>query len=604
MQTRGARPHRLHARARKAVLRIGTGIALVGGLLIPGLAGATPALADTTVAVHVDAGWNSVCVITDAGGVKCWGLDDHGQLGDGNSGQNVYSVTPVDVQGLSGTVKQLAMGSKHVCALIEGGTVQCWGYNGYGQLGDNFNEAEVHTPQTVAGLSNVKQISAAESHTCALLNDGTMKCWGENFDGELGDGSTSEKDVPTTVSSLSGSVSSMSTGESHTCAVLDTGALQCWGSNNWGELGDNNRPYPSPLPTDVIGLDAGVETVVAAQADTCVLMTDRSVRCWGDNRLGEIGDNQDIAHEDTPQPVMGLGGGVAELAAGRHHACVVMQSGGLKCWGDNFDGDIGLGFQNPCGPDCDESNPQNIPIDVPGLTSGVWKAAADGTSTCALTAFGGVKCWGSNALGQLGNGDSALLDQFSPVDVSGLGGGASDFAPPQLTVSFTAPNGGVPNGQNGWFVTGPVKGKAVADDAGNGGSNISTLSCSGLALKNLTGIGTPHASGTFQVKPESVKHLVCTATDSATNPSLAKTLDVMLDKTPPTAKVTVKPKPIPLNTKGKIRVKASDALSGYTKHNYTCGKLNTKTKGNKTVSCTVYDNAGNSVVAIGSYKVV
>ena len=606
MTTRGDRSATSHARAPRGVLlRLGVGIAVVAGLLTSSLVAAAPALADTTVAVHVDVGWNSVCVITDAGGVKCWGLNDHGQLGNGLGGSGNYSVTPVDVSGLSGTVTQLAMGSKHVCALITGGTVQCWGYNGAGQLGDNFAEGEVGAPQTVPGLSNVTQISAAESHTCALLSNGTMKCWGENFDGEIGDGTTSEKDVPTAVTGLSGPVTTMSTGESHTCAVLNTGALQCWGSNNWAELGDNNKPTPSPVPVDVISLDSGVQSVVAAQADTCALMLDSSVKCWGDNRLGEIGDAQEIAYEATPQPVMGLGSGVAQLAAGRHHVCVVMESGGIKCWGDNFDGDVGIGLQNMCGPDCDESDPQEIPIDVPGLTSGMWQAGADGILSCALTAFGGVKCWGDNSVGQLGNGDTALLDEFSPVDVSGLGGGAHDYAPPALTLSLTSPNGGVPNGDNGWFKTGPVKGKVVADDAGNGGSNISSIACPGVTLNNLTGIGTMHASATFQVKNEGIKNVSCTATDSSSNPSETKAFDVMLDKTAPTAKVTVKPATIALNAKGKITVKASDlGGSGYTAHNYTCTKINTKTTGNKTVSCTVLDNAGNSVVAVGHYKVV
>src|SRR2546426_5247420 len=183
--------------------------------------------------VEIEAGWHHTCALTTAGGVNCWGNNHDGQLGDGTE---VDSVAAVDVGGLMSRVNAIAAGERHTCALTTGGGVKCWGNNHDNQLGDGTVNDRV-TPADVMGLtSGVRAITAGERHTCALTTGGGVKCWGNNHDGQLGDGTGSEGKTPGDGGGLTRGIKTITAGGQHTCA-LNTKEGQCWGGNDDGQQG-------------------------------------------------------------------------------------------------------------------------------------------------------------------------------------------------------------------------------------------------------------------------------------------------------------------------------------------------------------------------------
>ena len=360
----------------------------------------------------IGAGRTYTCALTQSGGVKCWGSNDAGQLGDKtNDGSNA----PVDVYGLSSGVKAIAVGGHHACALTNSGAVKCWGGNSNGQLGDGTNK-QSNTPVDVFGLSSgVTAISAGVSHTCALTDNGAVKCWGHNY-GQLGDETFINRNTPVDVFGLSSGVKAISTGFFHTCAITQTGAVRCWGNNAKGQLGDGtNNKGNINTPVDVSGLSNGVTAISAGDYHTCAITKSGAVKCWGFNPSGQLGDGTNN-QSNTPVDVFGLSSGVTAIATGELHTCAVTQSGAAVCWGNNLNGQLGDGTNIY----------RNTPVRVFGLSSGVTAIAAGKEHTCAITKRGAIKCWGNNARGQLGDGRGSY--QNAPVDVSGLSSGVTAIA--------------------------------------------------------------------------------------------------------------------------------------------------------------------------------
>jgi alpha-tubulin suppressor-like RCC1 family protein len=425
---------------------------------------AAPATAVATTSTAISAGGFHTCALTTGGGVKCWGDNAYGQLGDGTT---TSKSTPVDVSGLSSGVKAISAGFYHTCALTSAGGVKCWGNNGSGQLGDGTTTNKT-TPVDVSGLSGVAAISAGGYHTCALTSGGGAKCWGSNAYGQLGDGTTMQKTTPVAVSGLSSGVVAISGGYYHTCALTTGGGVKCWGYNEFGQLGDGTASGPekcsetacSTTPVDVSGLTGGVTAISGGRDHTCALTSAGEVKCWGENGFGQLGDGTASGPEKcpsgsacstTPVDVVGLTSGVKAISTGYFHTCALTSAGGVKCWGNDEHGQLGDGTASgpeKC-PGPPGGNPcSTTPVDVSGLTSGAAAISAGGAHTCALTTGGGVKCWGQNEYGQLGDGTTT--DKPTPVGVIGF---ASTPEAPEFgrCVKVPAEKEGKKTVYRGWF---------------------------------------------------------------------------------------------------------------------------------------------------------
>jgi len=352
------------------------------------------------------------CALTSAGGVKCWGSNYYGQLGDGSSGLGATKNTPVDVVGL-GSVAAIATGGSHTCALTTGGGVKCWGYNGYGQLGDGTTDNR-NTPVDVVGMSNgIAAIYLGYYHTCALTTAGGVKCWGSNTSGQVGDGTTDNRSTPVDVAGMSNGMADIAAGLYHTCALTTGSGVKCWGSNTSGQLGDGTRTNRH-TPVDVVGLGSGMAAIALGNDHTCALTTGGGVKCWGNNSYGQLGViTTDI--KNTPIDVAALGSGIVAIAAGSRYTCAQTTGGGVQCWGSNSFGQIGNGTMGS----------KNSPVDVVGLGSGMTAIAAGVYHTCSLTAGGGAKCWGYNQFGQLGDYPYYPEAKSTPVNVVGLSSGVA-----------------------------------------------------------------------------------------------------------------------------------------------------------------------------------
>jgi alpha-tubulin suppressor-like RCC1 family protein len=316
------------------------------------------------------------CAFLSDRAVRCWGENDSGQLGIGTS--NSGPTTIPKSTGVANAVSIVA-GGFHTCALLDDKTVSCWGGNGNGQLGIGLS-TNLPTP-TPVGLSAVKGIALGDQHTCAWFLDGTMKCWGDNFSGQLGDATNIDSNVPTSVA-LSG-VEQVAAGGEHTCALVTGGTVKCWGRNSRGQLGDNTDTDRN-VPTAVVGLPTRVAEIAAGRYHTCAITADNQVLCWG---FG-IATGSTV---DRLTPAYASISAAAHIAAGAEHTCALMTTGGVGCWGSGFWGQLGDGtFADH--------------LDAVFIESGFSQIAAGGYSTCGIKTDGTLKCWGQNTFGELGDG--------------------------------------------------------------------------------------------------------------------------------------------------------------------------------------------------------
>jgi alpha-tubulin suppressor-like RCC1 family protein/roadblock/LC7 domain-containing protein len=359
-----------------------------------------PAYGPETAATLIAAGRNHTCAATTAGGVECWGENEHGQLGDGTTaGRNM----PVPVNGLAGEVTAIAAGNAHTCVLTSAGGVKCWGANGHGELG-NGAAGDGGTPTDVSGLTGgVYAIAAGNEHSCAVTTGGDVFCWGLNANGQLGDGTKTDSRIPVRVAGIFEAVKGIAAGAGHTCALTVRGGVLCWGDNQYGQLGDGKGTKNRVVPEAVIGLKEGVSAFSARGGHTCSLMTNSGVKCWGNNQYGQLGDGTKT-NRAVPVDLLQLGRGVSAVAAGSDHTCASI-GGKVKCWGWNYYGQLGDGTKTT----------QGNPVAADGVPVDVRMIGAGGAHTCVVTGRGGVTCWGGNSSGQLGDGTT--FDSGAPVDV-------------------------------------------------------------------------------------------------------------------------------------------------------------------------------------------
>ncbi|MBI3774575.1 MAG: hypothetical protein HY273_03320 [Gammaproteobacteria bacterium] len=321
----------------------------------------TPILVAANLAITstptIVAGYAHTCALSLVGEVQCWGRNDSGQLGNGSTTNSntsvtitstsgpVTALTPGDatVTGLGGRITALAAGNGHTCALNGAGAVQCWGWNVVGQLG-NGDTIDSTNPVRVVGLSGqVTALTAGPTHTCAATSVGDVQCWGSNSNGELGNGSTlpNTSITPVTVPGLSGMVTALQAGYLYTCALSSSGAVQCWGYNYNGQLGNGSTSYISPAVT-VAGLSGSATALTAGGQHSCALISTGVVQCWGINTSSELG-NGNTMNSSTPVTVKGLTELASAVAAGFSHTCAVSITGAVQCWGLNNSGQLGNG---------------------------------------------------------------------------------------------------------------------------------------------------------------------------------------------------------------------------------------------------------------------
>jgi alpha-tubulin suppressor-like RCC1 family protein len=409
-------------------------------------------------AVAITAGFFHTCALIADGTAKCWGTNVKGELGIGTFQDNPFGfeTAPVPVRDVSRAVA-IAAGGAHTCAVLADSTAKCWGLDNHGQLGDRVRTDDLtdyeFIPVAVIGsveggiqkvLNNVVAITAGNAHTCALLADGTAKCWGLNADGQLGIGNTQPDLIPpTTVAGTSGdplrNVVAISTGGhrcfvdngsigdigdfqcagsgDHTCALLADGSAKCWGNNQSGQLGNSVSPKSfEPVPVAGGGGSFTARDIAAGRNHTCAVRANGTVACWGSNSSGQIGDGTIGGNRPSPFTIPNLNNVVA-VAAGEAHTCALRADGTVRCWGANGNGQLGPGFVS-------SSSPTPItPFDITNAVAIAAGGALGNSHTCALIADGTVKCWGANGSGQLGTGNT--IQSSIPITVGGLGNAVS-----------------------------------------------------------------------------------------------------------------------------------------------------------------------------------
>lgn len=335
--------------------------------------------------------------------------------------------------GVSADVRALAAGQDHTCALLASGSVECWGDNGYGQLGDGTSRGPqscngdpcASRPLAVRGVSDATAIAAGGDESCALRSGGSVECWGENTYGQLGDGTSRGpqlcgvypcSEAPVAVRGISGA-SAIAVGADDACALVAGGSVQCWGENSFGQLGDGTSEGPQicngePCASAPVTVPAitGASAIAVGGVVSCALIGGGGVDCWGANNYGQLGEGtsrgpQSCAGEAcslTPVSVAAISTATA-IAAGNDHACALLAGGGVDCWGYNFAAELGIatssGVQWCSGGEWCATRP----VAVYGMTSAT-SIVAGGDHTCVLVSAGGVECWGYNSYGQLGDG--------------------------------------------------------------------------------------------------------------------------------------------------------------------------------------------------------
>ena len=353
--------------------------------------------------IAVASGSNHSCALLANGTVQCWGFNGRGRLGNNSVTQ---SLVPVNVTGIS-TATAISTKQGHTCALLEDRTVKCWGVNEYGQLGNNSTTDSI-IPVTVIGLTDATSIAVGDSHSCAVRSNGSAQCWGSNGSRQLGNNSSANSLVPVTVGGIS-NVIAISPGDIHTCALLSNGSVRCWGANSLGRLG-NNTTTSSPTPVTVSGITTAT-AISAGKEHTCAVLANGSIWCWGGNGFGQVGDSSSVTRI-SPVQVTGISNATS-VSANDDHTCAVLANGSARCWGYNYFGRLGN----------NSTTSSSVPIEVSGITSATGISAGWEHSCAVQSEQNTVHCWGYNSNGQLGV--NSTTTSFTPLEVRGIGLGST-----------------------------------------------------------------------------------------------------------------------------------------------------------------------------------
>ncbi len=344
------------------------------------------------------------CAVLSNGTVECWGDNQYLQLGttwSSTSPPTDFRSTPSAITGITDAV-QVVTGKGHACALRTGGTVQCWGLNTSGQVGLATTTFQTAVPTTVAGLTGVVQITAGDAHTCALLSDRTLRCWGEGGSGQLGYGGVADRTTPTAVAGGITSVAQVTAGLSNTCASRTDGTAVCWGANLFGQAGTGTATALVVLsPAPVSGL-TGVSRISSGGDSSCAVVASGATRCWGTNALGQFANA--TSEEINASPVTSGFPSATRVSVGRYSTCVTLGDGTVRCSGQ---GELGNG----------SAAGSRLPVQPTSLNF-TSEVSVGYSHTCVTQRQAVARCWGQNGIGQVGDGTTTT--RLTPVPVSSL----------------------------------------------------------------------------------------------------------------------------------------------------------------------------------------
>jgi alpha-tubulin suppressor-like RCC1 family protein len=396
-----------------------------------GSAGAGGLPAGPTIAESVLAAGSAHTCARTTDAIFCWGSNQFGELGKTNNlGTDAPNPVPLEIDddALKGA-RQIELGASHTCALIGDGRLLCWGSNRYAQLGNSTNVGTVAanpipTLLKDSNLGAVLQLAPGGYHNCVLRDDGHVLCWGDNGISQLGTtdalGETSAVPLPIDNGALT-DVRQLELGNENSCALRNDGRVLCWGKNSFGCLGaSDSLPVRTPTAIDDVGL-TGTRQIALGGSHSCALRDDGRVLCWGDNRKGQLGTPTNAGVEATNAAPQLLSNGalasVRQIALGLEHSCALRDDGRVLCWGDNSYGQLGSDVNLGTG------TPTAVPTLVnDGALAGVRHLAVGDLHSCALREDGRVLCWGRNVSGQLGNSNNmgAATPNPVPQEVQGL----------------------------------------------------------------------------------------------------------------------------------------------------------------------------------------
>ena len=369
-------------------------------------AGAAPTSASGLRFTAITVGSGHACAITAQGRAYCWGSNYAGQLGDGTTTVSGVNGPQAVIGGYR--FASISTHEYHTCALTAQGKAYCWGENYAGELGDGTTTVSgVNGPQAVIGGLRFTKVVTGEGNTCALTARGNAYCWGSNYAGGLGDGTTADSGVKGPQAVIGGlKFTDITAGENTMCATTAQGKAYCWGENYAGGLGDGTTAASGVKgPQAVIG---GIKFSMVATSisyHSCALTARGNAYCWGSNYAGELGDGTTAASGvKGPQAVIG-GLKFTSIIAG-YHTCALTARGKAYCWGPNGSGELGNGVNTPSGVNGPQAVSGNLKFEI---------ISAGESTTCALTAQGRAYCWGYNGDGVLGDG--TLVDSNVPVAV-------------------------------------------------------------------------------------------------------------------------------------------------------------------------------------------
>ena len=344
----------------------------------------------------LSAGGGSTCAILDNASLQCWGSNAASKLGSGGGGS-----TPTELDlGTGRTAVSSAIGFYTSCSILDDGSVKCWGQANGGSSGSTISIGTGRVAVAVA---------VGFDHACAILDDASLICWGGNSAGQLGDGTTTDSSTPASVALGAGrTAAAIAAGQAHTCAILDNASLMCWGSNSHGQLGDGTTTDSSSPASVDVGSGRYAVALSGGRYHSCAILDDGSVKCWGYNGYGNLGIGSGSSTSSPSSNVdLGTGRTAVSIATGHYHTCVVLDDASLKCWGYGSNGELGDG----------STSGSNTPVSVTfELGRSVLAIAHGSAHTCAMLDNMSVQCWGSNSAGQLGDGTTT--DSTTPTYVS------------------------------------------------------------------------------------------------------------------------------------------------------------------------------------------